>query len=115
MVRAIARAGVLYKLESTEGTLLGTIMIPASWDDKLRLRGRMEFFVPEPVAADECGLLRDRSHANSTLMVRHALMTRSNGNHRDALMLFGVSPEEFERLPGCAFMPGAAYLRSVAG
>jgi hypothetical protein len=25
-----------------------------------------------------------------------------------------LTPEAFERLPGCAFMPGAAYLRSIA-
>jgi hypothetical protein len=111
MVKASNRDGVIYKLKSPAGTLLGTIAIPAHWENNIRRYGRVEFEVREQVC------FRDHASVGASgcrsLTIRHVMLTQSNGNYPDALVLCGLSLEEFETLPGCIFMPGAAYLRSV--
>jgi len=104
MVNTLHAAGVIFKLESPSGTLLGTITIPAHWAERLRERTMIQF----PLSS-----LSDYD-TDEGVLLRCGMLAQSTGNYRDALMLFGITPEEFERLPGCAFMPGAAYLRSVA-
>ena len=105
LFRTLSRTGVLYKLESSNGTLLGTITIPLNWAEKLRERGEVQFAL-----SPTTGFGGD---ADEPMMLRTGLLAKSFGNHPDALMLFGITLEEFERLPGCSFMPGAGYLRSV--
>lgn len=114
MIRALSYTGAVYKLESSAGTLLGTIVIPDQWNYYIQMRERVEFAVPEPSMFSDCASAGDHFERGSTPMICYALLARSHGNYPDALMLFGITPEAFERLPGCAFMPGAAYLRSIA-
>jgi len=115
MLRALSHTGAVYKLESSAGTLLGTIMVPNQWNYYIQMRERVEFAVPEPSMFSEYASAGDHFERGSTApMICYALLARSHGNYRDALMLFGITPEAFECLPGCAFMPGAAYLRSIA-
>jgi hypothetical protein len=111
MVKVSNGDGVIYKLESSAGTLLGTIAIPAHWENSIRRYGRVELAVREEIYH------RDYASVDAPLCrsvkTRHAALTQSNGNHPGALVLCGLTLEEFETLPGCLFMPGAAYLRSV--
>ena len=103
MVNTLHAAGVLFKLESPSGTLLGTITIPARWAERLRERTMIQFPLSSLSYYD----------TDDGALLRCGMLAQSTGNHPNALMLFGITPDEFERLPGCAFMPGAAYLRSV--
>ena len=86
------------KLESAKGTILGTITIPWHWAEVIRLKGEFSFFLP---------------HGKEHFPVRCAQLVESSGLHPDALELIGCTLEEFERVPGCSFAPGAAYLRSI--
>ena len=86
------------KLESAKDTILGTITIPWHWAEVIRLKGEVSFFLP---------------HGREHFPVRCAQLVESSGLHPDALELIGCDLEEFERLPGCSFAPGAAYLLSI--
>jgi hypothetical protein len=114
MTRPLNATGVIYKLESTEGTLLGIVMIPSRWEDHIRYYGHVDLhMVPQQSA--RAGDINDRADQRESIpLLRCATLALSNGNYPDALVMFGITPEEFETLPGCAFIPGAAYLRSVA-
>ena len=100
----------MYKLESQQGTILGTITIPYLWADYLRTSERVSFCIG-PIFLDECS--SESGPYDTRVTLRHGLLVQSRGSHPDALVLFGATLEEFERLPGCSFAPGAAYLRSI--
>lgn len=95
------------KLYSRKGTLLGTISYPNSWEDGFVKYGHFTFvacefsrpyFSPSPL------------HVKSS--IKTATITLYSGE-RGAVTLYGITPEEFEKLPGCSFSPGAGYIRSL--
>jgi hypothetical protein len=80
MVKASNRDGVIYKLKSPSGTLLGTIAIPAHWENNIRRYGRVEFEVREQVC------FRDHASVGAWLhepdrLLSHRLHVRSGGGH----------------------------------
>jgi hypothetical protein len=107
MLKALNVTGLTYKLESVAGAILGTVTVPTHWIDLIQKLGGVQLCfsgaVSKYVEHDDDG----------TVVLRHAALYPSRGNYPDALMLVGASLEEFERIPGCSFTPGAAYLRSV--
>ena len=110
MVKALNAIGTVYKLESSQGTILGTITIPYLWADYLCTSDRVSFCIG-PIFLDECS--SESGPYDTRVTLRHGLLVQSRGSHPDALVLFGATLEEFERLPGCSFAPSAAYLRSI--
>lgn len=102
----------LYKLVSRRGTLLGTITFPADWEDRLLHEGVTRFaaqkwddvvrYLPPPGVSEEVPPIRIG-----------ALYLERIGPNAGAVCLHGLTPEEFEALPGCTFAPGAGYLRSL--
>lgn len=107
MSHALNLTSLTYKLESQNGTILGTVTIPLHWAEHIQNQGKAELFFSDPSSKYA------QHHADGTVMIRQALIYPSDGNYPDALRLVGASLEEFERIPGCSFMPGAAYLRSM--
>ena len=53
------------------------------------------------------------SQLNFELGELYAKAARHAMDRFGAVELIGCSLEEFERVPGCSFAPGAAYLRSI--
>lgn len=100
-VRALA--GATFKLESPNGSLLGTVAVPDYWADILRKQGFMHFTPPLDISVFPTG----------NEISRYGTLARSYGRHPDALMLVGMSLEVFEKIEGCSFSPSAAYLRSI--
>lgn len=97
-----------YKLISAKGTLLGHITIPPAMDEILKARWRLEFMLapapPKYWESNQAPFIPRRA----TIEMEPAFSEWAGG-----VRLWGVSIEEFEVIPGCAFYPGAAYLRSV--
>jgi hypothetical protein len=95
------------KLASPKGTLLGSVTFPAFWLSYLNVSGVVEF----STVGDLGTVFRDHGVVGQVVLAR-GVLERSQ-HVPDAVVLSGMSLEEFERLPGCSFAPGAAYLRSV--
>ena len=110
MVKSLTEICTTFKLQSCHGAILGTITIPYLWADYLCTSDRVSFCIG-PIFLGECS--SESSPYDTRVTLRHGLLVQSRGSHPDALVLFGATLEEFERLPGCSFAPGAAYLRSI--
>lgn len=95
------------KLYGPRGTLLGTIGYPAWLDDELRLRGGARFAV-----LPEIRLPADRGTEMVVPDIRHGVLTWE-WREAGAVRLDGMTLEEWERIPGHTFSPGAGYLRSI--
>ena len=102
-----------FKLASRKGTLLGTVTVPDDVAEYLNgERGQRDYasmavlprlpFLYPPQPEDVPGML-----GVMTVTFRRSYYMR------DAIEIHGISLEEFEKLPGCSFSPGAGYLRSV--
>ncbi len=97
-----------FKLVSVKGTLLGTVTIPKHWADALKDRGEVRFATTPSIPSwCEAGRVAPFELYQGALYVDY-----SSGIY-GAVMLLGVSLEEFEKLEGCSFIPGAGYLRSI--
>ena len=99
-----------FKLASRKGTLLGTVTVPDDVAEYLNgERGQRDYASMEV-------LLRlpfpQPEGVPGILSITAAVFQRSY-YMRDAIEIHGISLEEFEKLPGCSFSPGAGYLRSV--
>lgn len=99
------------KLVSRTGTLLGTITYPADWEmSRRRYGGRIRLAAWAPLKLSFAEMSPDE-----TVAVRDFGISDAHDWHfPDAVMLWGMTPEEFEKQPGCSFSPSAAYLRSLA-
>lgn len=98
------------KLYSRMGTVLGTVSYPAHWDEVIR-NGRPVSFVADPAGRSPWDYL-EYLHANQDLTFSYGTLEpcwRITG----AVMLHGITPEQFEQVRGCSFAPGAGYLRSL--
>ena len=100
-----------YKLVSRKGTLLGTITIPDYEDQILRQQGGVQIAYM-PCLATYTGI--SPSSPVVPEMVQVVTIHRSYCyEHHDAVEMYGVTLEEFEKMPGYSFAPSAAYLRSL--
>jgi hypothetical protein len=104
MIRDNSKNTTSFKLESADGTVLGTITIPWHWAELICINGVVTFFIAPPMS--------EAGDGDAEVTVRQAVLVKAWRNP-DALKLFGATLEEFERLPGCSFAPSAAYLRSI--
>ena len=102
MVKSLSETRTTFKLQSYCGAILGTITVPERWAKFLHTRGSYEFYVSTP----------PQSIYDDETTLRQAVLTTAFC-HPGAVELIGCSLEEFERVPGCSFAPGAAYLRSI--
>ena len=103
MIKSLSETRTTFKLQSYRGAVLGTITVPERWAKFLHTRGSYEF----------CIAITLRSiHDDTEATLRQAVLTTSEC-YPGAVELIGCSLEEFERVPGCSFAPGAAYLRSI--
>jgi hypothetical protein len=89
------------------GTLLGGVTFPDIWLSYLNVSGMIEFSTVGELGA----VFRDQGVVGPVVLAQ-GVLERSR-HIPDAVVLSGMSLEEFERQPGCSFAPGAAYLRSV--
>lgn len=100
-----------HKLVSAKGTLLGTITIPNREDQLLRERGGVQIAYMAGLSLLAMGYDPYASVPETTQIVT---IHRSDcSEYRDAVAMYGVTLEEFERMPGYSFAPSAAYLRSL--
>ena len=102
MIKSLTETCTTFKLQSYRGAILGTIAVPERWAKFLHTRGSYEFYVSTP----------PQSIYDNDTTLRQAVLTTSEC-YPGALELIGCTLEEFERVPGCSFAPGAAYLRSI--
>lgn len=93
------------KLYSRKGTLLGSVSYPRHWDEYLREQNYFRFAIRPKLSWND-------AEPSAPLDIRTGEMTLYPGE-RGAVMIYGVTPEEFETLPGCSFSPSAAYIRSL--
>ncbi|MGI4943677.1 MAG: hypothetical protein ACRYHQ_24450 [Janthinobacterium lividum] len=103
-----ALTGRVYKLISPRDTVLGTITIPHSMANALDAHETVNFLPPyEPPGymLPDPGIAPAPRFHFGTLLRSYTV--------QGGVMLRGLSIEQFERMPGCAFAPGAAYLRSL--
>lgn len=101
----------IFKLVSSKDTLLGSVTFPGPWEAQLERAGYINFMA-EPrfdvrqtfgaMAADEAPTIRHARIANAPW-----------SKYAGAVVLHGITLEEFEKLDGCTFSPGAGYLRSL--
>ena len=99
---------MIRKLYSARGTMLGTIIYPDWWDEALCETGCVRFSV-QPRMTFRRML---EATPDDIVTIRTAALRKSY-DANGAVRLEGITPEEFERLDGCVFMPGAGYLRSL--
>ena len=100
---------VTRKLISRRGTLLGTVTIPASWAEAIDRDRLLRFYRPPARLLTYSAETVPETIAVGILALAHHI------EYPAAVILHGLTPEEFETLPGCSFAPGAAYLRSLLG
>jgi len=103
MVKSLTETRTTFKLQSYRGAILGTITVPERWAMFLHTRGSYEF----------CIAITPRSIYDDTESTLRQAVLATSECHPGAVELIGCSLEEFERVPGCSFAPGAAYLRSI--
>lgn len=108
MLETSMSAGVMVKLVSVKGTLLGTVTIPGHVATHLHRRGYAQFYMPVPMPT----VWDVVQNADFTVRVGTLELLRY-GDHPGAVCLHGLTLEEFEQIPGYAFAPGAGYLRSL--
>lgn len=104
--------GYAFKLVDSAGNVLGVITVSrrmlTAW------RGDGDYCaldIPPPVSA----VLDFRQMPATT---PHAALANARdlaAGDESAIMLVGLTLAEFEKLPGCAFAPGAAYLQRLLG
>lgn len=106
---ALRAKTVTAKLMSPKGTVLGIIGFPAHWAEQMeRYQDTPGFnFVP-PLDPRLFSYGAPSNLDNLT----HGTLRRSHFE-QGAFELYGMSLEQFEKIPGCSFSPGAAYLRSI--
>ena len=99
---------MIRKLYSARVTMLGTIIYPDHWDEALCETGCVRFSAQPRMS------FRQMLEAapNELVTIRTAALRKSY-EASGAVRLEGITPEEFEQIDGCTFMPGAGYLRSL--
>lgn len=102
-----------HKLISAKGTLLGTITYPEYWEmERNSHRGSVRRAYCLGLSFRE--MQADVAIPLMTPTVKQFVIERGHSfDYPDAVMLWGITPEEFEQMPGCSFAPGAGYLRSL--
>lgn len=108
--RGMSRLGEARKLYSTKGSLLGVVHYPPAWDREIFGRGGYRFAMmpitwPWPELGQPFVPVPEPN-------VRSVTIFPSLDDHA-GVVIVGCTMEEFERIPGCAFSPGAGYLRSL--
>jgi hypothetical protein len=97
----------LFKLVSRDGEILGTIGVPESVKEALS-----SFLRVSVAAIPEMNLfVTGDAFTSSSPSITHFSIARSYSQH-GAVMLDGISLEDFEKLPDCWFSPSAAYIRA---
>ena len=99
-----------FKLVSRKGTLLGTVSIPDGAAQYLH--DRSHYFAKMSVLPRLRLPPYPSPEVSALVDVQTVTFVRSHA-YRDAIEIHGISLEEFEKLPGCSFAPGAGYLRSI--
>ncbi len=104
------------KWVSLKDTLLGTFTMPYERTHALLTQPRwqeLRFMVLNlRCAFSSLNYSDDMSHLTAT----HKTVTiRPAGGleHRDGYNIFGITPEEWEKIPGHTFAPSAGYIRSL--
>lgn len=97
------------KLYSRKGTLLGAVSYPDEWDDAIAQGREHRFYIlpARPLFNAFTATLQETADMQRTGCIKPSLYQRG------AVEIAGITLEEFEALPRCAFFPGAAYLRSI--
>jgi hypothetical protein len=95
------------KLYSRNGTLLGTISYPEEYDLWLCERGSFTF------VKDESFKVSDYFAIDPSMPDYKTITIYFYNRERGAVCLYGINPEEFEKIRDCSFAPSASYLRSV--
>ena len=113
---ASAMRGIMFKLVSSRGTLLGHVTIPEALV-KLFDRGAFSTSFPytPPEERSMSHLLRSDPSVFVVQRVGHLRLEPGRGFGRDCVSLHGITLEEFETIPGCSYSVGAAYMRSLIG
>lgn len=94
------------KLYSAKGTYLGVVTYPQKWDDQLQAFGSARVRIESaPRAHDSQGGVATENAR--TFVLAHAPWEAG------AVMLQGITPEQFERLPLCSFEISISYLRTL--
>lgn len=94
------------KLYGPKGTLLGTVVYPRELDDLLRRHGSARFAI-----LPELGAITERVELAPLDLQKGQLSWE--WREQGAVRLYGISLEEWEKIPGHSFAPSAAYLRSI--
>ena len=89
----------MIKLISDRGTVLGSLLIPNIFADKLLKDGMVEIGCREKIG-------------DAPERVIWAVL-RESATVAGGVELTGMSIERFELMPSCAFFPGAAYIKSM--
>jgi hypothetical protein len=99
-----------WKLISNRDTLLGTIVFPYEWEDLGKVYGgSFSFQLGRLIRAGEM-----EARINVPVDLRTVgIVWRKHPDHGPVVILHGITPEEFEKIPNCSFQPGAGYIRSL--
>jgi hypothetical protein len=86
------------------------VVYPDEWDHSIQNRGHFSFAYrrlgPESFSeSPEPLMVRDP--------IRRIVIHNIDWLDRHGVQLTGCTPEEFEQIPRCGFLPGAGYLRGV--
>jgi hypothetical protein len=98
-------------LVSAKDTLLGTVTIPEYWAQRIERDRIYEFMYAPSIPVVPYNTL-DLANMNFTVY-KGVLELAQYSQYRNALLLWYLTPEQFEQIDGCAFSPGAGYIRSL--
>ena len=100
---------MIRKLYSSRETILGSLIYPDEWEREIVERGHYRLaFMP---IAERSFSYRGEPHISSSTIRTFVLHIPWVDRH--GILLAGCTPEEFEKVPRCGFIPGAAYIRSL--
>jgi hypothetical protein len=101
------RYGPIKLMDFTSGKLIGYLDIPTAWRDILHRQRECRFYFSGPFRYPKI----DEQLSASINTRRCAIHTSITKDGADAYSLWGITLEEFQTVPGCAFYPGIGYIQ----
>jgi hypothetical protein len=101
----------MLKLVDVMGDVLGTILVPNEWAAELgsspHRRIPRHHVISKPMALYGLG---SNSMPPEGGEIREFSITIADPLSAGAVQIYGITLIDFEKIPGCAFMPGALFL-----
>ncbi len=94
-----------FKLANIHGDIVGIVWFPIKWAEEIRSAKKLHRYYEKTKFMSLFGC----PNALEQTMDVVSFQIEPHPEIRDAIMIFGITPSEFETIPGCMFAAGAAY------